>query len=483
MGELLQLDSLSEDELRLFQRLEFLIDKHRGTNRLKEAYYEGEKRVETLGISVPYEVAAKLRTVAGWAGTVVDVLDERLDWQGWVQAGADDYGLKEIYRANQLDSDSGMAHLDALIFGTGFVCVGRGFEGEPDPLITVESPLYMSGIRDFRTRRLSSAMSRYWDEDANDYVSARLYMPDQTIYLAKDRPYGRWLIVHRDMHGLGRVLVAQLVNRPRASMQFGRSEISKAVRSHTDSAVRTLMAMEMNREFYSAPQRWGTNLSADQFTRADGTVVTGWEAIIGRFLAVRADEDNPDAEPKVGQFPQGQPGPYLEHLRGLAQLISAESAIPPMYLGFASDQASSADAIRAMESRLIKRAERRQTMFGRAWLEVGLLALLVRDRKVPPDYAGNVWLKWRDAATPTRSAAADEAVKLTAAQILPSDSAVTYDRIGLSPMEQQQVEADKRRARVGGLLDGLRNAAQAKAQAAPNVAQTAQNPTPMAEAA
>ncbi|MGY2060685.1 phage portal protein, partial [Nocardia gipuzkoensis] len=202
-----------------------------------------------------------------------------------------------------------------------------------------------------------------------------------------------------------------------------------------------------------------------------------------RFLAVRADEDNLDAAPQVGQFPQGQPGPYLEHLRGLAQLISAESAIPPMYLGFTSDSASSADAIRAMEARLIKRAERRQTMFGRAWLEVGLLALLVRDGQAPADYAANVWLKWRDAATPTRSAAADEAVKLTAAQILPPDSAVTYDRIGLSPMEQQQVEADKRRARVGGLLDGLRNAAQAKAQAAPEVAAAARNAAPLSEAA
>lgn len=341
----------------------------------------------------------------------------------------------------------------------------------------------MSGIRDFRTRRLSAALSRHWDEDAGDYVSARLYLPEQTIYLAKDRPHGRWLVAHRDLHGLGRVLVAQLVNRPRASMQAGRSEISKAVRSHTDSAVRTLMAMEMNREFYSAPQRWGTNLSPDQFKLSDGSVVTGWEAIIGRFLAVRGDEDNPEVEPKVGQFAQGQPGPYLEHLRGLAQLISAESAIPPMYLGFASDQASSADAIRAMESRLIKRAERRQTMFGRAWLEAGLLALLVRDREVPTDYAANVWLKWRDAATPTRSAAADEAVKLTAAQILPPDSPVTYDRIGLSPMEQQQVDADKRRARVGGLLDGLRTAAQTRAQTAPSVAEMAQKTAPVSEAA
>ena len=43
---------------------------------------------------------------------------------------------------------------------------------------------------------------------------------------------------------------------------------------------------------------------------------------------------------------------------------------------------------------------------------------------------------WRDAATPTRAAAADEAAKLVGAGILPADSSITLSRLGLSKDQQ-----------------------------------------------
>jgi hypothetical protein len=67
---------------------------------------------------------------------------------------------------------------------------------------------------------------------------------------------------------------------------------------------------------------------------------------------------------------------------------------------------------------------------------------------VPADFDTRISARWRDAATPTRSAAADEALKLSQGDdpIIPRDSSVLYDRIGLTPAEQRQVEADKRRS-------------------------------------
>src|SRR5699024_7792861 len=136
-----------------------------------------------------------------------------------------------------------------------------------------------------------------------------------------------------------------------------------------------------------------------------GNTATGWQTIMGRLWAMPPNED--EHEPKLGQFPQSTPGPYLDQVRGLAQLLSAETAIPATYLGFATDQAASADAIRAMESRLEKRARRRQSTFGMAWHEVARLALLIRDGEVPPGFDESVGEKWTDPATPTPSAAAD----------------------------------------------------------------------------
>ena len=87
------------------------------------------------------------------------------------------------------------------------------------------------------------------------------------------------------------------------------------------------------------------------------------------------------------------------------------------------------------------------------------MALLVRDGEVPETYDDSVTTKWRDAATPTRAASADEATKLIASGVLPADSSVTYDRVGLSPAEQRQVAADKRRTAGRGVLEALRGAA------------------------
>lgn len=449
---------LAADEIDLIKYHLTRLGIFRSHNETRQAYYEGSIRVRNLGISLPPSLEGKVETVVGWPATVVDVPEERLDFLGWTSDDGDAFGLDEVYRDNSLDGDISLGLLDALIYGTAFVAVGRGEPDEPSPLITVESPMVMTGEYDGRKRRLSSALSI--DEVVNGHVTrVTLYLPHANI--TADRTNGTWLVADRDDHGLGRVTVAQLVNRPRASRLGGRSEITRAIMSYTDQAVRTLLGMAVSSEFYSAPQRWVMGADGGSFRDADGNVKTGWEAIIGRVLAMPKDEDGD--KPSVGQFNPASPAPYLEQIRGLRELVSAEAAIPGNYLGNATENPPSADAIRAMEARLIKRVERRQAIFGRSLREVGALALLVRDGSLPADFS-RVSIDWRDAATPTRSAAADEATKLIAAGVLPADSKVTYDRIGLSPAEQRQLESDKRKANARAAISALSAAAQAARQ-------------------
>jgi hypothetical protein len=139
-------------------------------------------------------------------------------------------------------------------------------------------------------------------------------------------------------------------------------------------------------------------------------------------------------------------------------MLAAETAIPASYLGFQTDNPSSADAIRQMEARLVKRAERRQKQFGRAWTEVAKLALLVRDGEIPAE-AADIRPQWRDASTPTRAAAADEAVKLIGAGVLLADSEVTYNRIGLSDTDKQVLASEKSSSRARSLIQNLATAA------------------------
>ncbi|WP_238847398.1 phage portal protein [Nocardia arthritidis] len=458
----------------LYGKLVNQIDTYAGTNRRKLAYYEGRQRVKHLRIAVPPHLENLLNISVGWAGTAVDVLNERIDFLGWNQSNNDDYGLPTIYARNRLSVEASLAHSAALIYGQAYVCVGAGMPGEPHPLVTVESPLAMTGLYDARQRRLTSALSRVWDAEKKKYTASTLFLPDDTIYCQADDS-GVWRVVSRNTHELGRVPVVRLVNRPTASNLNGRSEMSHAVRSYTDEAVRTLTGAAVSREFYATPQRYVLNHAAEQ---ADSP---GWEAIAGRVWSLPYDDENPDARAEVGEFTAASPAPFLDQLRGLAEGFAGECGIPLSYLGFANDQASSADAIRALEARLVKRAEQRQTEFGHGWTEVAELCLLVRDGTIPDTFYDDVAPKWRDANTISRAAAADEVVKLVQCGVLPADSPVVYDRLGFTETDRKQIEADKRKARVTGLVENLRAASDHVTATNPAVAALTARRTPTTE--
>lgn len=450
----LELAFATDDEARA---IESMLDQLRAVNVANieaEKRYEGTYQATQFGISIPPNMRG-LKTPAGWDGAVVDILEERLDWLGWASDG-DLYGLDEAYSANALDVDSGMTHLDSLIFGLSFVSVGSGFDGEPNPLITPHSPKNMTATWDRRIRRLSKALATVYE--AGDVVEVTLYEIGRSATFR--RQSGRWHAVDRDQHGLTRLPVVAVPNRVRGSRELGRSEITKPIRYYSDAAARTLLGLEVNREFYNAPQRIGLNISDDMFEDEGGNPVSPWTSIMGRVWNIPANEDPDGPAPDVKQFNPASPAPYIDQIQGYALRVAAEAGIPATYFGVNTDNPASADAIRAAEARLVKRAERRQASFGRAWLEVGRLALLVRDGAVPDAYDATMATKWRDAATPTRAASADEALKLTSGDnpILPPDSTVTYDRIGLSPAEQRQVIADKRRAAGSSVLAQLRAA-------------------------
>ena len=480
--ELLLLDRLTDDESALFSKLRDRLSAFQMGNEQKAAYYEGKSRLKDLGIALPPSMRS-MEVVVGWPGTAVDVLEERLDWEGWATPQSEDgFGLSEVYYANDLDVESSMAHLDSLIYGTSFVAVSSGDEsmGEPEVLVTVESPRDMTAILNSRTRRVESALSVQRDE-MGKIEYATMFTENTTVAISCQD--GQFYVTGRDDHNLGRVPVVRQVNRPRSGDIDGRSEISRAVRYYTDAAARTVIGSELSREFYAAPQRWMMGAPESFFLDESGNAKPAWESYLGRILAVERDEDG--EVPTVGQFAAGSPEPYINQVRSFSQLLSAEAAIPPTYLGFATDQAASADAIRAMESRLVKRAERRQKMFGRGWTEVARLAVMFRDGKenVPEDFT-SVRPLWRDPSTPTRAAAADEVVKMISAGVYPPDSKVTYNRLGLSETDQNQLIEDKKRASMDAVLAKLREIgpqAPAPAQADPAVERLANRNTPVSE--
>lgn len=428
-------------------RLRQDFSRYQGANLEKQKYYDGRYRMKDLGISIPPSLRT-LDAVIGWPGTAVDVLDERLDFEGWP-----DDELAMIFRANDLDVSAPTAHLDALIFGTSFVTVTSGGKGEPDVLINVVAPTEMVVTRDNRTGRVVEACQYIDVDDTNGSVRERaiLFREYETVWLNLDNR--GWHVDAVDEHNLGRVPVAQLVNRPRASKNGGRSEITPAVRSYTDMALRTLVGAEVAREFYAVPQRYLLGAPQEFFVDENGDPRGAWDAMAGKILAIERDEETGDI-PTVGSFAAHSPQPFFDQVRHLAQLLSAETSIPQSYLGFSTDNPASADAIRMAENRLVKRAERRQSMFGKAWTEVARLALMVRDGRSFDNLTGeelSIRPLWRDASTPTRAAAADEVVKMIQVGVYPAQGDYAMKRLGLSPQDKEMLRRDRAADTSGAL--------------------------------
>lgn len=423
------------------------LDRVRQANRVFEAYYEGERRAKSLGISIPPKLAC-LRTALGWPATVVDSLEERLDFTGW-HTPNDKAGLTEVYAENDLAVESGMVHLDALIHGVGFVLVHEGGDDDDtDIVISAQSPKDATGIYNTRTRRLDYGLAV---RDDNTLI---LLTPEEIITLLTSGGSSTsvYEVVDRRMHGFGQVPLVAFPNRRRSGRMWGRSEITRPIRYLTDMAVRTALGAEISREFYSAPQRWVVGADKEDFTTSDGGVVTGWEAVLGRVLVLGRDSNG--EVPTVGQFSAASPQPYIDQLRALSQLVAAEGAIPAHYLGFVTDNPASADSIRATEARLVKHAERRQVAFGAKWRQVANLVCALRGAET-----NGILPKWVDASTPTKAATADAVTKLISAGALPATSTVTYDLLGFAPDQLAQLRldaiAERQTARIRSYATGL----------------------------
>jgi hypothetical protein len=437
------------------------LKKYDAVNLEKQHLYEGKNKVKPLGIAIDPKLV-RVQTTLGWVSTVVNVFEERLDFQGFLdKSGTTD--IQAVVRANDLDLESTLAHRDALIYGVGFVAVGSGNPelGEPTPLITVESPKKFTADYDLRTRRIKSALSVNRNSKGQPITGA-LYLENETVYL--EYMNGKWVEVFRDNHNLGRVPIARIVNNPRTGELNGSSEITPAVKDIVDASTRTLQHMAITSEFFSAPKYAMLGAARDALEDSDGNPINALKAITGTIWDIPLNDDTgTPLMPQLQQLNANSPAPFIEQIKLYAQLLSQATGVPSNYLGFQTDNPTSADALKAMEIRLIKAAERKQVSFSRGWMEVARLALLVRDGSVPDDFNENVSVQWKDPTQITQSAAADATFKLIQAGVLLPDSEVTYSRLGMSDTDKEILTQEKQTFDAKTLLNNLATAADSAA--------------------
>lgn len=477
-----------------------------------DRWYEGTQPVAYMHPEIWREVSDRIKPVIlAWPQLVVDTVEERLDVEGFrvpvtgrdrrnaepnadhdedTPEGAADQDLWRVWQANDLDEQSQMAHTDALVMRRSYVCVGSNEDDRDTPLVTVESPMEVFADIDPRTRQVRAALRRILEEDSYARVNERyatLYLPNSTIWYRWD---GGWLQEDRDDHNLGVVPVQPLTNRPRlrrgvrlqtgeVAIRFGRSELH-SVLPLANSANKIATDMMLASEFVALPLRGFWGIGPDDLVDQHGNKLTALQAIMGRLLLLK------DADGKQFEFPGANLSGFHTTLAELARMVASLAGLPPHYFGLNTDNPASADAIRSAESRLVKRAERKQRLFGGPWERVMRLVRRFQDGDWDPRLR-QLETIWRDPSTPTVAQAADAAVKLYTTQprpIVPLH--MTREKLGFTATEITRMEAEDAKAAaqdpVAAIARGLADPTGADpAATAPAGGDTAEDPVEAAD--
>lgn len=423
---------------------------YRPINAEKKLYYDAKNSVRDLGISVPPQLR-NVQEAVGWPAVAVDTLNDRIMLDGFHDEL--DLGLNEIFDENSMITQGAMANLDALLYGIGFIMVSNGDTsiGEPAVLVTAESPNHVTTYYNQRKRRVEDAI-HVTDGPEGTIFGTYLTEYDSIPFIIKSGSVFEDEEAERVDHGFGRVPIVQILNRPQTGSVKGRSVITEPIISTTNSMMRTLLSVEVSREFFAAPMRYILGAAPENFVDKDGNTRGAIDVLMDKVLVLNSEDG--EAPPTVGQFSANSPAPYTDLMHFYANLFSSYTGLPMHYFGQSAANPSSEGAITAGETRLVKQAENFNDNAMRPYSELAALMILARDGELPEGFKASP--VFRDPRTPTRAAAADEVLKLVSSGIIRPDSSIVYNRLGLSRAEVNTIKAENNMATTTDLVTRLR---------------------------
>lgn len=326
------------------------------------AYYAMKNSVPDFNISTPPKLRNVMSTI-GWCAKSVDSIADRLVFREFAN---DNLALNEIFVMNNSDVLFDSAILGALISSCSFIYIAQS--ENKTPRLQVINGDDATGVIDTTTGLLTegyAVLKR--DDNALNPVIEAYFTAEETVIL--DKANGIDVYPNPAPYPL----LVPIIYRPDANRPFGRSRISRACMSIMRSAARTIKRSEIAAEFFSFPQKWITGLDPDI------EIIDKWQAAMSAMFTLTKTNTRDGTEPKFGQFTQQSMQPHTDQLRMFAALFAAETGLTLDDLGFATDNPSSQEAIKASHETLRLYAKKAQRNFGTGFLNTGYLAACVRD--------------------------------------------------------------------------------------------------------
>lgn len=322
-------------------------------------YYEMKNVARDFGISTPPDLRG-WQSVLGWCAKAVDSVADRLAFR---EFEADNFNMNAIFRMNNPDIFFDSAILSALISSCCFIYIS---EENNFPRMQVIDGGNATGILDPITGLLKEGYAVLERDDMGSAkVEAHFKAGCTDIY----RKGQREPEIFTNMAPAP--LLVPIIHRPDAKRVFGHSRISRACMSIVASALRTVKRSEIAAEFYSFPQKYVTGLSQD------AEDIEKWKAVMSSMMTFSKDDDG--GIPQLGQFTQQSMTPHTEQLKMFAALFAGETGLTLDDLGFATENPSSAEAIKAAHENLRLVAKKAQRTFGSGFLNAGYLSACLRD--------------------------------------------------------------------------------------------------------
>ena len=325
---------------------------------MRYKFYEAKNVPFDFNISTPPDLRSWSSTL-GWCGKAVDTLSDRLQFREFVD---DNFDINEIYNLNNPDVLFDSAILGALISACSFIYISKG---EDDyPRLQVIDGYNATGIIDPFTNMLNEGYAVLTRDSNNKIIDEAYFIPGITYFYREGKLY------KTEKNKAPFALLVPVINRPDAIRPFGHSRITRGCMSLVGSALRTIKRSEIAAEFYSYPQKYVSGLSEE----AD---IDKWKVTMSTLITFTKDEDGD--HPILGQFNQQSMQPHVDQLRMFAALFAGETGLTLDDLGIATENPSSAEAIKASHENLRLTARKAQRMFGTSFLNAGYLAACVRD--------------------------------------------------------------------------------------------------------
>lgn len=334
------------------------LDNKRSRVRMRYKYYEMKNRIKDFQVSTPPELR-NVQSVLGWCAKAVDNLADRIVFR---EFSDDNFEIGQIFMMNNPDTFFDSAVLSALISSCCFVYISEDESGYPT--LRVIDGGNATGIIDQSTGLLKEGYA-VLEKDSDWKPTIEAYFTTGNTRIFQNGKY-------RDIpNNAPYPLLVPIIFRPDANRPFGHSRISRACMDIVNSAMRTVKRSEIAAEFYSFPQKYvvGTSQEAEPLEK--------WRATMSTLIEITKDEDGD--KPVFGQFQQQSMTPHTEQLKMFAGLFAGETGLTMDDLGFATENPSSAEAIKASHENLRLIARKAQRTFGMGFLNVGYLAACLRD--------------------------------------------------------------------------------------------------------